>query len=80
MSDPLNETEDWMKPASWDLDCNGEPVKTVRQLLYALGLLDVPLADQHAGVREFMLLPAWVPAPAALKALTLAWLHEPPKP
>jgi hypothetical protein len=77
MSDPQTEAEDWIKTARWDLDCNGEPVTTVPQLLYALSVSEAPLEDQKTAVQAFMKLPAWVPAPAALKARTLAFLAQP---
>jgi hypothetical protein len=70
--DTLN--EDWLRTRTWDLFAGDQLVKTLDQLVYVLGVKGAPVEVQKTEVRDFTALPAWGPAPAALKAQVLAWL------
>jgi len=61
--DSADRNEDWLRGGYWDFP----GVDRLGALLTVLGLDGRPEADQVAGVREFMALPAWQAAPAPLK-------------
>lgn len=61
MSD--SESEDWIKARSWGL----VGVETLAELLEHLQVTHRPEEEQRERLRHFTTLPAWRPAPAALK-------------
>lgn len=72
------EDADTLKFGTWDLyavvDGVWDRVETLPQLFIALRLDELPLADRRQRIGDFIGLPAWSPAPQALKDETYAWL------
>jgi hypothetical protein len=71
MSANDNDNEDWLRSGSWDLD----DIEDTAGLLALLRLKDAPEAEQVAGLRHLMTLPAWHAAPQPLKDQAAAWLQ-----
>lgn len=76
-ADNATENEDWVKPGTWDLYATDVPVTTLRQLLFVLHLTGAPVDIQKDELRHFTTLPAWGPAPKALKLQVQAFLASP---
>lgn len=74
------ESQDLLKYGTWDLwhiDDAGQwlhPVETLAELLQVLEASELPLPDQRRAVGQLMGLPAWTPAPQALKDEVGTWM------
>lgn len=73
------ENQDLLKRGTWDIWAVDDGIwtlaETLPQLFQALDLTALPTQERRERVGRFIALPAWDPAPEALKRETYAWLE-----
>lgn len=65
-----SDQEDWIKGGSWDLP------NDFQGLLNVMGLLGCSLQEQQDGIKHLMTLPAWKPAPAAIRTAAIQFIAK----